>query len=140
VAKDGAVDWLCLPDADSGAVFWRLLDADRGGSFELRPEDPFESERRYEPDSNVLETTFRTRGGTVRVTDALVLADEKLVPMRELVRKVEALDGSVRMQWRITPRFDFGRESTKIGRRNGYPVAVGRRDALVVGAWDAGEP
>src|SRR5260370_38302605 len=31
IAPDGAVDWACLPDFDSPAIFCRLLDASRGG-------------------------------------------------------------------------------------------------------------
>src|SRR6185312_1512207 len=60
VAADGSVDWLCLPDLDSASVFAAVLDAGRGGRFALSPEAPAQAQRRYLPDTNVLETTYVT--------------------------------------------------------------------------------
>jgi GH15 family glucan-1,4-alpha-glucosidase len=141
VGLDGSVDWLCLPNMDSSAVFAQLLDADNGGSFRLQPTEPFEAERRYEERSNVLETTFRTASGTVRVTDAMTLAPgEALVPQRELVREIKCLSGSPRLVWSVEPRFFFGQKPTRIERRGSRLIAASRAEALVLGAWDAGEP
>src|SRR5215213_3095941 len=52
VARDGSVDWLCLPDLDSPSVFAAVLDATRGGRFALEPESPGHTQRRYLADTN----------------------------------------------------------------------------------------
>jgi GH15 family glucan-1,4-alpha-glucosidase len=140
IARDGSVDWLCLPNVDSPSVFARILDADRGGSFRLEPTVGFESERCYQPNSNVLETTFTTGQGRVRVTDAMTLSDiQRISPMRELVRKVEALSGTVPLRWSLEPRFGYGRAETRIERRAGRWFAHAGSDALVLGLCDAGD-
>jgi GH15 family glucan-1,4-alpha-glucosidase len=140
IACDGSIDWLCLPDLDSPAVFGALLDAESGGRFGLSPEAPFEVSRRYLPGTNVLETTFTTSSGVVRLTDALTLPSGQLSPHRELVRLVEGVAGSVAMAWEVVPRFGFGATHTYIGYRAGVPVATQGADAVALCSWDIGEP
>jgi GH15 family glucan-1,4-alpha-glucosidase len=139
VARDGAVDWLCLPDLDSPSVFAALLDFERGGRFTLRPEPPFRAARRYLPGTNVLETTFITNGGSVRVTDALTLPDDGLVPYRELQRKIDGLTGRVPMVWRLEPRFGYAGWPLSLASRGGIPIASAGSDALALQSFDAGE-
>lgn len=139
VGRDGSVDWLCLPNVDSAPVFDRILDAG-GGCFELRPDRPFDAERRYRDGTNVLETTFRTDGGSVRVTDALTLHQNgTLAPLRELVRVVDGLEGDVAMRWRFAPRLDFGRQRIRLDRRGNVLIAANGRDALALSSWNAGD-
>jgi GH15 family glucan-1,4-alpha-glucosidase len=140
VARDGCIDWLCLPDLDSPSVLGALLDMKRGGRFVLAPEGPFQVSRRYLPGTNVLETTFETERGVVRVSDALALPGRGLGPARELQRRIEGLSGSVPMRWSLEPGFDYGRQRARVGRRAGVPMASAGADAIAVCSWEAGDP
>src|SRR3954451_1745455 len=69
ISRDGSLDWLCLPRFDSPSIFGALLDTEIGGRFRVRPAGAFESERRYLPNTNVLEATFRTPEGVCVLRD-----------------------------------------------------------------------
>jgi GH15 family glucan-1,4-alpha-glucosidase len=90
VALDGTIDWLCLPRVDGPPAFAALLDPERGGRFALSPTAPFGAIRRYRPDTNVLETTFDTADGAVRVTDALAWPGPDDGAAVEVLRRIEA--------------------------------------------------
>jgi GH15 family glucan-1,4-alpha-glucosidase len=113
VTRDGSVDWLCLPRYDAPSVFARILDAD-GGHWSIRPTGSFTTERRYLPETLVLETTFTTDAGAVRVTDALVFAEGQrghelgYDAPHELVRSVEAVSGEVELAFELAPRTEYG--------------------------------
>ena len=140
VGGDGSIDWMCLPDLDSPSLFARVLDPGRGGSFQLAPTVPFTTSRRYLERTNILETTFSTDGGRVRLLDALTIDKSQAAPWRELVRRVEAVDGSVPLRWRCEPRFGYGQVPARFERRG--DMLLGRHDGLQVGlsSWGAGEP
>ena len=100
---DGAIDWWCVPNMDSPPLFDRLLDGERGGCFSITPVEPFTVERRYRPDSNVLETVFITAAGRAKLVESLNSGTAGRLPWAELARRVEGLDGFVRFA--ITLRF-----------------------------------
>ena len=75
VGTDGSVDWLCWPRFDAPSVFGALLDAQRGGRFSIAPAVPFQSSQSYEPDTNILVTSFNTPNSTVELTDFMHVGD-----------------------------------------------------------------
>ncbi len=139
VAADGAVDFMSLPSLHSPTTFAAMLDPKGGGRFTLAPTSRFDASRRYVGRTNVLETTYRTGSGVVRVTEALTLQDGGLLPWVEHARRIEGLDGTVELEWRVEPRFDWGREPPQIVRRGDLLVAEGAAVRLAVHSWDAGD-
>lgn len=101
IGRDGHVGWLPLPSLDATPIFAGILDDETGGELVLAPEGDFTTMRRYVPGTNVLETTFTTAEGTVRVTDALVSGVAGRLPWAELARRVDGLTGRVRMRWAV---------------------------------------
>jgi alpha,alpha-trehalase len=113
VDRAGSAEWLCLPRFDSPALFARILDP-AAGHWSLRPSGDARSERGYRPGTLVLETTFRTPAGAVRVVDALAVPEGQrghdlgLGAPHELLRLVEGLEGTVEMVTELAPRPEYG--------------------------------
>ncbi|MFH8135952.1 glycoside hydrolase family 15 protein [Pantoea osteomyelitidis] len=101
IAPDGAIDWWCAPNLDSPPLFDRILDAGIGGYFQLVPEEPWRMQRSYRPDSNVLETRYETASGSVRITESLNSTLAGRLPWSEMARRVEGVEGEVRMLLRL---------------------------------------
>ena len=135
VARDGAIDWLCLPRFDAPAVFAAILDPD-AGHWTIRPAGESTSERRYADGSLVLETTFTTDTGSVLLRDALVFADGQrghelgTDAPHELVRSVEGISGTVELFMELAPRPEYGlvrplfRQTEGGGRTFGGPNQI----------------
>ena len=113
VARDGSIDWLCLPHYDSAAVFARILDP-QAGHWSITPTGEFSARRRYLPGTLVIETTFTTPTGTARLTDAMAFAagqrghDLGRRAPHELLRLVEGVEGAVELALALAPRPEYG--------------------------------
>jgi GH15 family glucan-1,4-alpha-glucosidase len=138
VASDGQIDWWPVPTLDSPPVCAALLDPAHGGFIRLGPEGDFTARRRYREGTNVLETTYTTATGTVRVTDALNVGAAGRLPWNEIARRVEGLDGRVHLRWEVAPGTRFGQARPFTWSREGHPVVQVGDQQLGVTAFGLG--
>ncbi len=113
VSRAGSVDWCCLRRFDSDPVLFRLLDADGGGFWDVRPEGLVEVSRAYLPGTAVLRTTFRTASGVATVTDFMPVGRSRDASVHDyvslnapcwLVRRFECVEGRVALTTRLRAR------------------------------------
>jgi GH15 family glucan-1,4-alpha-glucosidase len=138
VARDGSIDWLCLPDLDSPSVFGALLDPDRGGSWRISPPNPNGlGEQRYVEHTNVLETRFDGPRGRLVVTDFLPLRGSlddpgrtSTVPAVYRILRAEGGDTEAQIEW--SPRFRYGEAVTQMARTEHGWLAWAGQDAMTL--------
>lgn len=129
VSTEGSIDWLCLPRFDSPACFARLLGSDDNGRWRIAPAGAGTCTRRkYRQDTLILETEWDTDSGRVRVTDFMPVRDQAA----DLVRIVEGLSGTVRMESDLALRFDYGHVVPWVTRNERGIRAVAGPDAVLV--------
>ena len=136
VARDGSLDWMCLPDMDCPSIFAAILDAERGGRFFVGPAGPARSTRDYLDGTAVLRTRHETADGVLEVTDFMPLAlpeTDGLRPARRVLRLVEAVAGTPEVAVTVSPRPDYGRSVPRLRRRGrGVFTLADGRDHLIV--------
>jgi GH15 family glucan-1,4-alpha-glucosidase len=122
VAPDGSIEWMCLPHFDSPSIFGAMLD--RGaGSWRVGPYGVYvPAGRRYIPGTNMIETTWMTPQGWLRVIDALTIGEwhdnkhgsSHTRPPTDydadhlLVRVVECIQGQVQVEMVCEPMLEYG--------------------------------
>jgi GH15 family glucan-1,4-alpha-glucosidase len=132
VGSDGSVDWLCLPRFDSPACFAALLGDPDNGRWLIGPEGEYTSSRRYLGNTAVLESTYTTDTGEVRVVDVMPVADQRA----DIVRRVVGVSGTVGMRHEWVVRPGYGQIMPWVTRQRvqGQPVivAIAGPDKLVL--------
>jgi len=113
VAKDGTIDWLCLPAFDSPSVFASILDDERGGQFSVRPVDYTRSQQLYLPGTNVLLTRFITPQGVAEVLDFMPIEDDREL-RHDLIRDIRVIMGRIPIDIDCRPAFDYARQEHTI--------------------------
>ena len=127
VHRGGAIDWMCLPRFDSPWTFGRLIDWQRGGYLRLCPDSAGVSSRRYNTDSNVLETRWLSGTGEANVYDFMPMHDGGLdaAPSLRVVRVVKPVGGTLEWSLDVVP--------TRTGPHEVPPLIATRPGLLVSG-------
>ena len=129
VGSNGSIDWFCAPRFDSPAAFAALVGDEGNGCWRVAPADEAAtSTRAYRDGSLVLDTTFVSRDGSVRLTDCMLLE----TPAPRIRRIVEGISGSVAMHMEYVVRFDYGSIVPWVRRTDDGILAIAGPDALLL--------
>ena len=121
VGLNGSIDFMCFPDFDSPTIFAALLDAEKGGHFQIIPAfTDMKTKQLYLPDTNVLLTRFLSKEGVGEIMDFMPV--EELFEGKELIRRVTTVRGEVRYKLICAPRFNYARTPHTVDIKSDYEV------------------
>ncbi len=148
VGLDGSIDWQCAPRFDSPSIFAAILDARKGGMFQVSPSGRFSTRQSYEGDTNVLVTVFEAETGRLKLTDFMpcYMEEGRLRGFQEFHRILECLHGKVGVRTIFQPRLDYARRKTVLTEtdygckavNNGQEVSLSSPEKIAIADQETG--
>jgi GH15 family glucan-1,4-alpha-glucosidase len=115
ISKTGSLEWCCLPNFASAAVFAKLLDEKRGGSFEIIVDDSYEITQQYLWETNILNTEFTDGKNSFQIIDFMPRYqrdDGTYYAPPDVIRFIRLISGKPKFKVKYDPRLDFAKEKT----------------------------
>jgi len=116
IAKDGSLDWCCLPEFDSSSVFAKILDKDIGGSFEILVDDDYKITQSYICKTNILVTKFKQGNNCFEVVDFMprYQSDENgYYAPPDIIRFVKYISGKPVFKIKYDPKLEYAKYATQ---------------------------
>ncbi|MCK8523020.1 glycoside hydrolase family 15 protein [Aquimarina sp. D1M17] len=115
ISKYGSLDWCCLPNFDSYSVFAKILDEEKGGSFEILVSDDYKVSQKYINKTNILVTEFNNGTDAFEFIDFMPRYkndDGTFYAPSDIVRYVKLLSGEPKFRIKYDPKLEYAMGKT----------------------------
>ena len=115
ISKTGSLDWCCMPNFDSSAMFAKILDEKKGGSFEILIGDEYDITQEYLWETNILSTVFDNGTDSFQLIDFMPRyprEDGSYYAPPDIIRFFRLISGAPKFSIKYDPKLDFAKEKT----------------------------
>ena len=127
INADSSIDWCCLPQFDSSAVFCKIIDEKIGGSFKIEVDKSYTITQHYLNNTAILKTNFRNNENEFEVLDFMTrfkLDDKNFYNPPELQRMIRPLRGLPKIKVLYNPTLEYANGKTKTYEKEDFIVSV----------------
>ena len=127
INADSSIDWCCLPQFDSSAVFCKIIDEKIGGSFKIEVDKSYTITQHYLNNTAILKTNFRNNENEFEVLDFMTrfkLDDKNFYNPPELQRMIRPVRGLPKIKVLYNPTLEYANGKTKTYEKEDFIVSV----------------
>lgn len=135
VSETGSIDWLCLPNFNSPSVFAKILDKNKGGSFEIQVNDSFKVSQKYLKKTNILVTNFKSGEDIFEIHDFMPRYQtdgSDIYAPSDLVRYIKHISGKPKCSVLYNPMLEYAEFETQTEIKEEYIKSF-----TIMGAYDS---
>ncbi|WP_167607887.1 glycoside hydrolase family 15 protein [Maribellus sediminis] len=123
ISDKGSIDWCCLPDFNSSSVFGKILDENRGGSFEVLVDDSYTIEQSYLRTTNIVVTRFASGKDCFEVVDFMpryLNNGDGYYNPAEIIRYFKHKSGKPEFRLKYDPQVEYARFNVELVAEEEY--------------------
>ena len=127
INADSSIDWCCLPQFDSSAVFCKIIDEKIGGSFKIEVDKSYIITQHYLNNTAILKTNFKNNQNEFEVLDFMTrfkLDDKNFYNPPELQRMIRPIRGLPKIKVLYKPTLEYANGKTKTYEKEDFIVSV----------------
>ena len=110
ISEVGSLDWCCLPQFDSSSIFAKLLDENKGGSFQIITSPSYSITQNYCPNTAILVTHFSDGENKFELHDFMpryYKPNGKYNAPPEIIRYVKLISGNPKFTVQYDPKLEY---------------------------------